>query len=243
VILAHISDPHVSTRDWAASDALTLAVRAVLGLRPVPDALLVGGDIADGADEREYARAAELFGRLPMPVHVIPGNHDDPERLASALGTAAAPFTADVGDVRLIGLDTRVAESDSGALGADAREWLAQTLAAAPDVPTVIAMHHPPLVIGVDSIDEARLDPDDARAFAALVADAPQVVRVVSGHVHRAVFATIGGRPFVSCPSVYLQARLALDGGPFELVPEPPMMALHVWRDGAMVTHLHPIRA
>jgi 3',5'-cyclic AMP phosphodiesterase CpdA len=241
VILAQISDPHLSTRDWAAADAFALAVRAVLGLRPVPDALLVGGDIADGADEREYARAAELLGRLPMPVHVLPGNHDDPERMAAVLGRPAAPFAVDVGEVRLIGLDTHVAGSESGALGAAARDWLAQALAAAPDTPTIVAMHHPPLTTGIDSVDDTRLDPGDARAFAALVAVAPQVVRVVSGHVHRAVTGMVGGRPFVACPSTYLQARLALDGGPFELVPEPPMMLLHVWRDGTLVTHTAPI--
>jgi hypothetical protein len=102
-------------------------------------------------------------------------------------------------------------------------------------------MHHPPLAIGMDSVDDMRLDPDDAREFAALVAGAPQVVRVVAGHVHRTAFGTIGGRPFVACPSTYLQARLALDGGPLEMVPEPPSMLLHVWRDGELVSHVHPI--
>jgi Icc protein len=241
VILAHISDPHISSRDWASGDAFALAVRAVLGLRPVPDALLVGGDIADGAEPREYARAAELLGRLPMPVHVLPGNHDDPERMAAALGVAAAPFAVDVGELRLIGLDTHVAGSESGALGAGGLEWLAGALAAAPDVPTVVAMHHPPVMVGVESIDATRLAADDARAFADLVSGAPQVVRVVSGHVHRAVVSTIGGRPFVACPSTYLQARLSLEGGPFELVPEPPAMLLHVWRSGELVTHVQPI--
>jgi 3',5'-cyclic AMP phosphodiesterase CpdA len=242
VILAHISDPHVSTRDWAAADALALAVRAVLGLRPVPDALLLGGDVAEHADPREYARAAELLGRLPMPVYVLPGNHDDPERLVAGLGVPAAPFVVEVGDLRLIGLDTHVPGSEAGALGPGARAWLAETLAAAPEVPTIVAMHHPPVTIGVDSIDVARLDPEDASAFAAIVAESPQVARVVSGHTHRGTFATVGGRPFVSCPSVYLQARLSLDGGPFELVPEPPSMLLHVWAGGQIVSHVQPIR-
>jgi 3',5'-cyclic AMP phosphodiesterase CpdA len=208
----------------------------------VPDALLIGGDVADGADDREYARAAELLGRLPMPVFVLPGNHDDPARLAALLGVAEAPFAVEVGGgVRLVGLDTTVVGSGSGALDADARAWLADTLAAAPEAPTIVALHHPPVVIGFDCLDEIRLDPDDARAFAAIVADAPQVVRVVAGHVHRTVFGMIGGRPFAACPSTYLQARLALDGGPLEMVPEPPAMFLHVWRDGELVTHVHPI--
>ena len=241
MILAQISDPHVSTRDWAAADALALAVRALLGVRPTPDAVLLGGDVAEHADPREYARTAELLGLLPMPVYVLPGNHDDPERLRAGLGVTAAPFAVDVGEIRLIGLDTHVPGSEAGTLGPAARAWLAETLAAAPEVPTIVAMHHPPVPVGVASIDGSRLAEADADAFAAIVAEFPQVVRVVSGHVHRTLTATVGGRPFVTCPSVYLQARLDFETDHFELVPEPPGMLLHLWRDGALVTHVQPV--
>jgi Icc protein len=245
VILAQLSDPHVSARDWAAADALALAVRAVLGVRPTPDAVLVSGDIADGADTREYARAAELLGLLPMPVHVLAGNHDDRARLREAFGGPEGPrhWAADVGEVRLLGLDTSIpgSQTGAGALGADALRWLADALAAAPDAPTIVAMHHPPLPIGMAALDEIALAAEDAAAFATLLEAAPQVLRVVAGHVHRTVHAEIGGRGFVTCPATYLQSRLALEGERLELVPEPPAILLHVWRDGRLVSHVQPV--
>jgi 3',5'-cyclic-AMP phosphodiesterase len=241
VILAHISDPHVSTRDWAAADALGLAVRALLDLRPRPDAVLLSGDVATGADPREYARTAEMLGLLDVPVHVVPGNHDEPERLAAALGVPVAPFAAEVAGVRLLGLSTHVPGSDAGALGAEQLDWLRDALAGAPDAPTLVALHHPPIEVALPEFDAIRLDPDDARVFAELIAGAPQVIGVVGGHVHRTIFGTVGGRPFAVCPSTYLQSRLVLDGGPIELIPGPPALLLHVWRDGTLVTHVQPI--
>jgi 3',5'-cyclic-AMP phosphodiesterase len=213
----------------------------VLGVRPVPDALLLGGDVATAADPREYARVAELLGRLPMPAYVLPGNHDDPARLRDGLDVEPTPFAVDVAGVRLIGLDTHVPGSDAGALGLDALSWLADALDAARETPTIVAMHHPPIGIAMAGFDAIALDPEDASAFAELVAGAPHVVRVLTGHVHRAVFGMVGGRPLVACPSTYLQSRLALDGGPVELVPEPPAMLLHVWRGGELVSHVQPI--
>lgn len=246
MILAQLSDPHVSARDWAAGDALALAVRAVLGIRPTPDAVLVSGDIADTGDPREYARAAELLALLPMPVHVLAGNHDDRGRLAAAFGgSPEGPrrWVAEVAGVRLLGLDTSIPESvsGSGALGPDGLEWLSDTLAAAPDTPTIVAMHHPPLAIGIQSLDEIGLAGDDAAAFAGVVEAAPQVIRVVAGHVHRTVFAEVGGRAFVACPSTYLQARLALEEERLELIPEPPAIVLHLWQDGRLLSHVQPV--
>jgi Icc protein len=241
VILAQISDPHVSTRDWAAADALSLAVRALLDVRPRPDAVLLSGDVATGADPREYARVAELLALLELPVHVLPGNHDEPQRMAEALGVPATPFAADVAGVRLLGLDTHVAGSEAGALGAEQLDWLRDALGAAPDVPTLVALHHPPIEIAFPEFDAIRLDPGDARAFAGLIGEAGQVIGVLGGHVHRAIFGTVGGKPFAVCPSTYLGSRLALDGGPVELVPQPPAMMLHVWQGGRLITHVQPI--
>jgi 3',5'-cyclic AMP phosphodiesterase CpdA len=241
VILAQISDPHLATREWAASDALARAVRAVLDLPLGPDAVLVSGDLADAAESRSYARAAELLGVLPMPVYVLGGNHDARDRLEAAFGPGAAgPWATSVGGVRLLGLDTVVPGADGGALGPDGLAWLESTLAAS-DEPAIVAMHHPPAPIGMDALDRIGLDPSDAREFASIVAASGRVVLVVCGHVHRTVFTSVGGAPLVCCPSTYLQARLELGGGPLQLIPEPPAMVLHVWRDGVMTSHVQPI--
>lgn len=58
-------------------------------------------------------------------------------------------------------------------------------LAAAPNRPTLVAMHHPPLRCGIGFMDALNLD--DAAPFAALIARYRNVERVLCGHVHRAI--------------------------------------------------------
>jgi hypothetical protein len=74
------------------------AVEAVLALDPLPDAVLISGDLADTGAAAEYERVRELLTPLPMPVHLLPGNHDRLEW--------DGPYAADVGDLRLIACDT-----------------------------------------------------------------------------------------------------------------------------------------
>src|SRR5207247_6993465 len=91
-LLAQLSDPHVRVGrgDDGPAEALAAAVRAVAALAPLPQAVLVSGDIADHGEAREYERARELLAPLPMPVHVLAGNHDDRDALRECFGAATA---------------------------------------------------------------------------------------------------------------------------------------------------------
>ena len=66
------------------------AFRAVAALNPRPDAVLITGDLTDCGLDSEYALLARLIRKhLPMPVYVIPGNHD--RRAALRAGLADLP--------------------------------------------------------------------------------------------------------------------------------------------------------
>lgn len=79
-------------------------------------------------------------------------------------------------------------------------------------------------------------------ALAALLAEHPQMQRVVAGHVHRTVMGELGGRPLMTCPSTYLQARLNLRAdGDIELRPETAGFLVHAWIDGQLVSHVQPL--
>ena len=81
-------------------------------------------------------------------------------------------------------------------------------------------MHHPPLETGLRAMDVICLPPEDRTALADLLALNPQVLRVISGHVHRAAFGVLGGCGVVTCPSTYLQAPLEIPGGELTLVAD-----------------------
>jgi 3',5'-cyclic AMP phosphodiesterase CpdA len=244
-LLAQLSDPHVrvGSDDGASARALAAAVDAVLALRPAPQAVLVTGDIADGAQAREYERARELLAPLTMPVHVLAGNHDDRDALREHFGGDGAggepyQYTARCGELRVVVCDSTLPGRDNGCVRID---WLADRLAAEPDTPTIVAMHHVPLAIGLDVLDDIGVPDDDASALAALLARSPQVRRVVAGHVHRTVAGSLGGCAVLACTSTHLQARLEIGARELTWAAEPAAFALHALLDGELVSHVQPI--
>jgi 3',5'-cyclic-AMP phosphodiesterase len=248
VILAQVSDPHlrIGPGDLGSAAALAAAVRAVAALRPAPDALLLSGDLTDQASDAEYARVAELLAPLELPVHVLAGNHDDPEGLRAHLGAPGRPgapvqYALRVGALRLVACDTTVTGRGEGAFGPERLSWLEHELAEDADTPTIVAMHHPPILTGMPAMDALGLPEADRAALADLLSRRPQVKRVVTGHAHRALSGDCGGRPVFVCPSSHLQLALDLESDEIRLVREPPGFALHVAAGSEVISHLQPI--
>ena len=98
MVIAQISDPHVTLpREGPSnSDSLVHLQRAVEHLTrlPVrPDVVLVTGDCVDDGHPDEYALFQKLVRPLPMPVYVVPGNHDDRAETLRTFGTQGAPLS------------------------------------------------------------------------------------------------------------------------------------------------------
>jgi 3',5'-cyclic AMP phosphodiesterase CpdA len=251
-VLAQLSDPHVDVGpgDAGSAEALAAAVAAVRRLDPAPDAVLVSGDLTNRSDARSYERVRELLAPLSMPVHVLPGNHDDREALRTwftddpVAGAHGAPFqyTLRCGDVRLVVCDTTVPGRDDGRLDAGSLAWLEGELAAEPAVPTIVAMHHAPLLTGIGAMDAIGLPEADRSGLADLLRRSPQVRRVVAGHVHRACFGLLGPCGVFACPSTHLQVRWDPAGPRITLDPAPPSYGLHtVLAGGEVVTLVQPV--
>jgi len=258
LLIAQISDLHLRPRGVPAlgfvdTNALARrAVAALLALRPAPAAVVVTGDIADGGDPREYAMAREILAPLPMPVFLLPGNHDRHDEMRACLGDTGwlgpardGPLhhVADIGPVRLVCLDSSIAGEAGGRLGDAALAWLDATLAAAPDRPTLVAVHHPPFRTGLVHIDAILLA--DGAKMEAVIRRHPQVGRVVSGHVHRSVTASFGGTTAMIAPGVAHQVALDLaDSATALFVMEPPAYLVHTWTAATgFVSHLHYVEA
>jgi 3',5'-cyclic-AMP phosphodiesterase len=248
-VLAQLSDSHLRAGPDgdASAAALAATVAAVQALDRPPDAVLVSGDLVDSGEPEQYARVRELLAPLPMPLHVLVGNHDDRALLRQAFdlpGRDDEPIQHELrlGPLRLLCGDTVQLGTDAGCYPPERLAWLAGALAADRETPTIVALHHPPLPIGIGGLDDLGLPEVERAALAALLAEHPQVQRVICGHVHRTVFGTVGGRPLMTCPSTYLQARLDLRvPGDIELRPETAGFALHAWLGDELVTHVQPL--
>lgn len=249
-LLAQLSDPHIGA-DWADGDpvaALAAAVACVRALPLQPDAVLVSGDLADTAADGEYELVLELLAPLQAPVYVLPGNHDDRRGLHRHFGVPGADgepvqYSVDLGPMRLVVLDSTRPGEDPGALDAGRLEWLDAELAAAPRAPTIVAMHHPPLITGIPAWDELGLPAADRRALSEVIEHHPQVRRLVGGHVHRMISGDLAGRPVLTVPSTYVQARLSFGSEVIELAAdEPAGFALHAVVDGELISHVQPVQ-
>lgn len=148
--------------------------------RERPDMVLVTGDISNDETAASYQLAARTLGRLAAPWFWLAGNHDDPALMAE---TRELLDELDVGDWRILMLDTRVSGQAHGELGTERLAELAARLEE-DDRPTLLAMHHPPLPVGSAWIDALGLK--DREAFWQTLAAFGQVRAILCGHVHQA---------------------------------------------------------
>ena len=225
---------------------LAAAVESLRAVRPQPDALLVSGDIADHATDEEYELVRELLAPLEAPLYVLPGNHDDRRALHRHFGVPGGDgepvrYSVDLGPLRLVVLDTTLPGEDSGALEGEQLDWLDAELAAAPEQLTLIAMHHPPLIIGVPACDEIGLAASDRRALGDVIERHRQVRRIVAGHFHSTISGELAGRSVLVVPSTYVQMRLDFHVREIELTSEFPGFALHAVVDGELTSHVKAV--
>jgi 3',5'-cyclic-AMP phosphodiesterase len=245
-VLLQISDTHLGAewdRPETPDDCLRAALAAIGALRQAPDALVISGDLTQDGTPEQYARVRELLAPLGLQAHVLPGNHDarGPLREAFGLpgtGTEHASHVAELGPLRLVCLDSTIPGGEGGALDEGRLGWLEEALAADRGTPTVIAMHHPPLLTDAPAFEAIGLAPEAREGLAEVIARHPQVARIVAGHVHRPMVAELAGRAVLTAPSTYMQSLLDLAGTGIEMRPDPAGFALHALRGGVLTSHV-----
>lgn len=253
-LLAQITDLHIkaggklSYRMVDTAGALHRCIDSLLDAPQRADAVVVTGDLVDFGSEDEYRFLRDILARLPMPVWLMPGNHDHRATLRRVFpdhdylrmhgdGDAPVHYTADAGPLRLVSFDCTVPCKPHGRVLADGAEWLDRTLAAAPDRPTLVMLHHPPFHTGIGHMDVQGLENSDV--LEAVIARHPQVERVICGHLHRHIARRFGGTIAMTAPGPAHQVALDLDpNAASRFRMEPPGYLLHWWhpRHG-LVTH------
>ncbi len=252
MLFAQITDLHVclpGTLLAGRSDTagfLDSAVARLNGLRPRPQFVLVTGDLVEGGSKAEYRHLRERLAPLQMPAFLrarqsrwprgVPGELRGPRILGSRpvlraiRGRTRRPAAA--------GARHPCPGKPSGALCAERLGWLTERLAEDRETPTVVAMHHPPIAVGMPLMDPSCLL-DGAGRFRELIAAAPNVERIPAGHLHRPVTVRYAGTVLDVMPGVAHQVSYDPEGGaPLCLVFEPRMLQLHRLIPGAgLVSH------
>jgi 3',5'-cyclic-AMP phosphodiesterase len=222
--VAHLSDVHLlahGVKQYGVvepEDGLRLALDRLRRLDPVPQALVFTGDLADRAEPDAYKRLRELVEpvaeALGAQVIWVMGNHDARAPYAQGLfesdDDGPQDRVYDVGGLRIVALDTSVADYHHGELGPDQLDWLRDLLATPAEHGTILAMHHPPIPVPtlepaaiIELLDQERL---------AEVITGSDVRQILSGHFHYSSHSTFAGIPVsVASASCYTTDPAPLD--------------------------------
>lgn len=251
--LLHLSDLHVrpsgrsAYRVVEASHLAERALRAVRAAVPRPDAVVISGDLTDCGLPAEYAELAHMLRRYlgGMRVYVVPGNHDRRANFRAALaefpGVAEHPdfvqYVVDDLPVRLVMLDSVVTGAGHGLLCPQRMAWLDARLGEAPQRPTFLVLHHPPMLCGLPVFDAINLH--NSAELGALLARHPQVERILCGHHHRSMTGRLGNVIVSVAPAAVHQGAFEPDDDRGRFVLEPPGYHVHLrLPDGSVVSHL-----
>ena len=245
VRVLHLTDPHLFDDADATlygrrtSDTFRAVVAQALARAPArADAIVVTGDIGDDCSEGAYRRFAAVLRDTGIPAWCLPGNHDDPARMASLFASGSLRYAgvAALRGWRLLLLESPVPGEPHGELGAARLAALQRDLAASTGHPKLVAIHHPPQRVGSGWIDAMGLR--DGAALLEQRRHHPEVRGLVSGHVHQASDQSLGGLRLLTTPSTCAQFLPGSED--FALDTRPPgwrWLELHA--DGRIETQVH----
>lgn len=244
--VVHLTDPHLFTdpngrlrgvQTLPALQAVLAAARADIASSA---GILATGDLVQD-DPGGYAHFRRELGGFARPVLCVPGNHDDAPAMREAL--AAPPFqlggTWDIGNWRVVLLDSAVPGETAGALSPASLQFLEQALANAPHRHALVCLHHHPVSMHSRWLDGIGVA--NGREFTQLLKRFPQARTVLFGHVHQQRDEIVDGLRMIATPSTCAQFKPLSDDFATDDAP-PAWRTLTLHANGQVDTQLKWLR-
>ena len=248
--LIHITDTHLVAPDRRLygldpRDRLAAAVADINTHHADAEGVIITGDLTDRGEPAAYQALREVLGELAMPCYLGMGNHDAREHLQSVFPELPqdehgfVQYAQDFGACVLVMLDSAVAGEDAGLLCEARLEWLDLCLSRYRDRRILLALHHPPMALGIRYMDSIRLGNPDA--LDAVIRCHGNVAHLLFGHVHRPASGVWRGLSFSTLPGVNHQVGLDLVSDEECLAGshEPPAYGVLIVGEEQVVSHLH----
>jgi 3',5'-cyclic-AMP phosphodiesterase len=207
--LVQITDPHLRTdpagtlRGVVSLDALERVLAHALSTRMPADAILCSGDIVNDepAGYAHFVRALAPFGR---PVYCVPGNHDDPAQMRTALARPGFQVGGhvDLGAWRIVLVDSCVPGRVPGRIS-DAELGALERALSGCEGYALVCVHHHPVAMGSHWLDGVGIE--NAAEFLAVLDTHPRVRALVWGHVHQCFEGRRQGVRLLATPSTCAQ--------------------------------------
>ncbi|NNE04884.1 MAG: phosphodiesterase [Xanthomonadales bacterium] len=202
--IIQLSDCHVS----ATADAVYRGINPRSELEKLlavmsdwqPDLLLLTGDLAEDGSREAYEYLEDRLAGLDVPVHTLPGNHDNHQLQSAVFASTAVDEALQIsaGAWMLLLLNSSRPKMIAGKLDPAQLDSVEAALAAHPG-PAMVFLHHQPVPVGSSWIDRYALQ--SAGRFWSVLDRHEQVKVVAWGHVHQGFEAGRGCVKLLSAPS------------------------------------------
>lgn len=245
----HVTDLHIRAPGEILyglnpAERLRACIASINALHGDAEFAVFTGDLTDAGQIEAYQSLQEMLAELPMPYHLLLGNHDNRLNFQQVFqdsprdANGFVQFTIETAIGRFVCLDTNVPGESYGHLCEKRLGWLEDELESARGTPVYLFMHHPPFEVGIRRMDTIPLR--DTQRLAELARANGNIRHLFFGHLHRPLGGSWHGIPFTSLRGTNHQ--VALDFVIEHKVPgshEPPAYGIVFARDGLTVVHAH----
>ncbi len=241
MIIVQITDLHIYAKEeqknYPINTAANLSkcIDKINNLLPRPDLVLATGDLVQSGSKAQYDRLKSILDLLEIPYFLIPGNHDDRTCLKAVFDDHQylqnngefCHYVIENYPLRLIGLDSIEPGRVGGKICQKRYIWLRDRLEEAANTPTLLFLHHPPFTTGLPLFDEYGFQEVDT--LQEIIKENPQIIKVISGHLHRGIETIIGNSSVSVCPATAYIYSLALLDKDIYRTEEPPGYHILLW--------------
>ncbi|MBC7114408.1 MAG: metallophosphoesterase [Archaeoglobi archaeon] len=176
--IAHISDLHISSRDFVKKCGENL-LRLLDSIKP--DLVIVTGDLTDQGYMHEYERAEEFLNEIKAEKLIVPGNHDSRNSgdilFEDFFGTRFPVY--ENREIIVLGIDSSEPDIDDGHVGRE--NYPRVTEIEGLEKIKVVAMHHH--LIPIPGTGRERNIPVDSGDFLKVCTES-EINLILSGHKH-----------------------------------------------------------
>ena len=210
--IAQISDTHLFSDKRAlhcGADVYQNLVNVLSHIKLVeqPDVIVFTGDLTQDHSDASYQLFVDIIQQLKIiiPVHFIPGNHDEVQQLEHYLmGAPFDPSKIISNDFWQLLLINSKGDTPSGYVSNEALQWINEHID--PNKKQLVMMHHHPINVGY-GIDKHGLKNKDV--FWNSIKQHSSIQALACGHVHNdlTLKPEDTGYPFplFTCPATSIQ--------------------------------------
>jgi Icc protein len=209
----HLSDPHLFADDQGSllgvntQESFCAVLDDIRAKGIEPDVVIVTGDISQDYSKASYQFFAEQMAKLGKPVFTLAGNHDEVEHLSGCLSKPPLFNHKQIltEHWQILMVSSHLEGEVHGRISGSELAWLKGCLEDNSDLPTMLYMHHHPVPVGCDWLDEIGVR--NKGELLELVTQHPQVKLCGFGHVHQFSEHKIDHALYCSVPSTCVQFK------------------------------------